>query len=254
MKLGFSTLALFMKSLEDMLETAERDGFQLIEVLCEGPYWPRRLMEDGFSAEIVESYDVEVLLHAPTIDLNPGSMNPGVREETRRQMLETIELASMMGATTVTTHPGVVHRKEERIRNFALEMAIDNIRECAGYAEDNGVKLSVENMPGRFSYLCNTPSEHQDFVEKCGCHATVDIGHANTTGFLEDFLEIRRTTHYHLSDNNGVRDQHLPLGEGTLKLALLKSVHRGVIELNSYEGVLKSRRIIERSIMNEGTV
>ncbi|MGB4611424.1 sugar phosphate isomerase/epimerase family protein [Methanothermobacter thermautotrophicus] len=248
MRLGFSTLALFMEPLENILQKAEDDGFELVELLCEGPYWPRRLLQDGDSLEVFESFDLEVLIHAPTIDLNPASMNPGIREETGRQMVETIELASRIGATTVTTHPGVVHRREDRIRSAALHFALETLGECVEYAEDLSIKFSVENMPGRFSYLCNNPAEHERFVEKCGSYATVDIGHANTTGRLQDFLEIKRTAHYHLSDNNGKRDQHLPLGEGTVDLKLLGSIERGVIELNSYDGVIRSRRILEEVV------
>jgi sugar phosphate isomerase/epimerase len=245
MRLGFSTLALFMEPLENILQKAEEDGFELIELLCEGPYWPRRLLQGTDSLEVFESFDLEVLIHAPTIDLNPASMNPGIREETGRQMVETLDLASEIGATTVTTHPGVVHRREDRIRSAALHFALETLGECVEYAEDLSIKFSVENMPGRFSYLCNNPAEHERFVEKCGSYATVDIGHANTTGRLRDFLEIKRTAHYHLSDNNGERDQHLPLGEGTVDIKLLGSIDRGVIELNSYDGVIRSRRILE---------
>ncbi|QEF94422.1 sugar phosphate isomerase/epimerase [Methanothermobacter sp. KEPCO-1] len=245
MRLGFSTLALFMEPMENILEKAEEDGFQLLEILCEGPYWPRRLLEDGAALEVFESFDLEILLHAPTIDLNPGSMNQGVREETERQMIETVELASRIGATTVTTHPGLVHRREERIRNAALKFAAETLRNCVAHAEDSSVRFSVENMPGRFSYLCNSPSELEEFSEECGSYVTVDVGHANTTGFLEDFLRMERIAHHHLSDNNGERDQHLPLGEGTVDLELLRGIDRGVIELNNYEGVIKSRRLLE---------
>jgi len=96
MRLGFSTLALFMEPLENILQKAEDDGFELVELLCEGPYWPRRLLQDGDSLEVFESFDLEVLIHAPTIDLNPASMNRGIREETGRQMVETIDRKSVV--------------------------------------------------------------------------------------------------------------------------------------------------------------
>ena len=86
MKIGFSTLALFMKSFEDFLDMATADGFQLVEILCEGPYWPRNILAQGEGLEVFSSYDVDVFLHAPTIDLNPASLNPGIREETMRQL------------------------------------------------------------------------------------------------------------------------------------------------------------------------
>ena len=40
MNIGFSTLSLFMKSIDGMLSTAVDDGFDIIELLAEGPYAP----------------------------------------------------------------------------------------------------------------------------------------------------------------------------------------------------------------------
>jgi len=71
MKIGFSTLALFMESFEDMLDQASGDGFDLMEILCEGPYGPRNILKNGVKElEIFQSYDITVFLHSPTIDLN----------------------------------------------------------------------------------------------------------------------------------------------------------------------------------------
>ncbi|MGI6465919.1 MAG: sugar phosphate isomerase/epimerase family protein [Methanobacterium sp.] len=244
MKIGFSTLALFMKSFEDFLDMATVDGFQLVEILCEGPYWPRNILTQSESLEVFFSYDVDVFLHAPTIDLNPASLNPGIREETMRQINETLELASKIGVKAITTHPGMIHRLEDRVREMGKSFAIETLKEVNNYAEDLGVILSVENMPGRYAYFCNTASEHSYFLEQCGCYGTVDLGHANTTNHPASFLELERIYYYHLSDNDGNKDQHLTLGQGTLDLSLINGIERGIIELNNYENVLKSRDLI----------
>ena len=60
MKIGFSTLSLFMKSFEEWLETASSDGFNMMEILCEGPNtWPRIALSFGKEPfQIFESYDI----------------------------------------------------------------------------------------------------------------------------------------------------------------------------------------------------
>jgi sugar phosphate isomerase/epimerase len=244
LKIGFSTLALFMKSLEECLEIATADGFKLMEILCEGPYWPRHLLEQQNSLEIFSSYEIDTYLHAPTIDLNPASLNPGIREETLRQLVETMDLAVKIGAEAITTHPGLIHREEDRVRDMAKYYSIETLKEANGYAEDVGVIFSVENMPHRYAYFCNSAQEHAYFLDECGCHATVDLGHANTTGDPSSFLKLEKIYYYHLSDNNGDRDQHLVLGEGNLDLSLLNGIEKSIIELNNYENVLKSRNIL----------
>ena len=46
MKVGFSTLALFMKPINEMLEIGKNDGFEIIEMLTEGFYGPEYLLEN----------------------------------------------------------------------------------------------------------------------------------------------------------------------------------------------------------------
>ena len=280
MKLGFSSLSLFMKSLEEILEVATNDGFDLIEILCEGPYWPRNLLNKdtnlrentttnidlnqrsiansinnlvkypsklkNMDLEIFNSYDIEITLHSPTIDLNPASMNEGIREETIKQTKEALDLGAKIGATAITTHPGIVHRREERIRNLAIEFSIDALRTCQIYAEDLGVVFSVENMPNKQNFLANTPEEHKYIVETVGCSTTIDWGHANTYENPNEFLNIPNISYFHLNDNMGKKDSHLPIGEGSADFSssFLNNVKRGIIELNDYEHVLKGKKYI----------
>ena len=150
MKIGFSTLALFMSSLEQCLETASKDGFQLMEILCEGPYWPRNILStDENNFEAFYSYDIDVFLHSPTIDLNPGSLNLGIREETLKQLKETIDFAVEIDAKAITTHPGLIHRFEDRIRTYGMKHAIQTLKKANDYSIERGIKFSVENMPKR---------------------------------------------------------------------------------------------------------
>ncbi len=245
MKTGFSTLALFMSSLEQFLETASKDGFQLIEMLCEGPYWPRNMLSmNKREFEVFDSYEIDVFMHAPTIDLNPASLNPGIRKETLKQLEETIDFASCIGAKAITTHPGLIHRLEERIRNLGMVYSIETLQRANNYAEEIGIMFSVENMPNNHVYLCNSSKEYEFFIEECGSYATVDTGHANTSDDPESFFKLKKIAYYHLNDNDGKKDQHLALGEGNFDLNLLNKVDKGIIELNNYENILKSRDIL----------
>lgn len=265
MKLGFSSLSLFMKSLEEFLEIASSNGFDLIEILCEGPYWPRNLLNnntlfnniagygpklDNMDLEVFDSYNIEIMLHSPTIDLNPASMNEGIREETIKQTKEALDLGAKIGATAITTHPGVVHRREQRIRNLAIEFAIDALASCQKHAEEVGVTLSVENMPNKPNFLANSPKEHETIVEGVGCSATIDWGHANTYEEPNKFLAISDIEYFHLNDNMGKKDSHLPLGDGSADFSsnFLKNVKKGIIELNNYTDVLKGKKYLLNNI------
>ncbi|MDD1774336.1 MAG: sugar phosphate isomerase/epimerase [Methanobacterium sp.] len=245
MKIGFTTLSLFMKSFEEWLETASKDGFNMMEILCEGPHtWPRTALSFDIEVfQIFESYDIDNYLHAPTIDMNPASLNQGMREEALIQIKETVDMAVKIGGLAITVHPGMIHRLEDRIRDMGKYYALETLTQANEYAEDQGVILSVENMPNRYAYFCNNVEEHSHFIRETGAQATIDLGHANTNGDIKPFLAMEDICYYHLSDNNGDKDQHLSLGEGNINLKLLNEIDKVIIELNNYQNVLKSREV-----------
>jgi len=92
-----------------------------------------------------------------------------------------------MGANAIPPIPGLIHRLEDRIRDMGMHYSIETLTEATEYADGRGVILSVENMPHRYAYFCNNVQEHALLLKKCGCHATVDLGHANTTRILSYF-------------------------------------------------------------------
>ncbi|KZX12878.1 sugar phosphate isomerase/epimerase family protein [Methanobrevibacter curvatus] len=258
MKLGFSTLSLFMNKIQDILEIAYRDNFNIIEILCEGPYMPRLMLKNKEEInfpkirQIASDYDIEIFLHGPTVDINPASMNQGIREESRKQIMEALEIADLLNGKAVTTHPGVVHRREKRIRDLATNFCIETFIPCQEFAEDLGIALSIENMPKRFSYLGNCPSELNKIANAVGCGITIDWGHANTYENPEEYLKLPNINYFHLNDNNGIKDQHLNVGDGTADFSkdFLKKVDYGIIELNNYENVLLSRDFINKKLID----
>ncbi len=242
MKVGFTALALFDLPFDTTLQIADRDNFDAVELLCEGPYLPRCALHNLAQFESAASYDLELTLHAPTVDLNPASVNVGIREETARQLQETLDLAVALNAATITTHPGYVKRINNRLTARARASALTTLQAWAESCSTVGVIPSIENMPNNPRYFCTTVSEHECFVDRCHSRATIDVGHAHTNGAVVDFMHADLpVSYYHISDNHGVRDEHLTVGEGTIDWALLKGVNRIVIEVNDYEAVKISR-------------
>lgn len=244
-RIGFSTLSLFWKSPEEWVQAARSDGFGAIEILCEGPQWPRHADPCSIRDNTADS-GLEVYLHAPTIDLNPASVNPGIREETLRQTRETLDMAAVSGAKYVTTHPGVVHK--EIVRPICIEYAKQVLGEASDYARSAGVALSIENMPVSKQYLCNTPVELSDFRSHCRCGVTIDIGHAILCKSPEEFLKLPGISYLHVHDNHGERDQHLCPGDGILDLSMLAGQPRMILELDDYRLILKGREAVLRAM------
>lgn len=235
MKLGFTTLALFMQPNSDIIDLAKKHGFEMIEILGEGPFFENENME-------YKDCGLDVRIHAATVDINIASLNRGIRTESVRQMIHCAEYAETIGAKTITVHPGIIGRNEPRLRKAALEFSVESVGDIIDAAN---VEVSVENMPVRGKFLGNTVEEIEMIQEETGCRLTIDTGHGNTCGNLEEMLSLKNISYCHLNDNDGVKDQHIALGEGTLDLNLLKRIDTAIIELNNFDNILKSREVIE---------
>ena len=236
MKLGFTTLALFMEPNYDIIKLAKQHEFEIIEILAEEPFYEK----DNFE---FKDCGLDIRMHAATVDINIASINKGIRDESVRQMIFCGQYAEKIGAKTITVHPGKIGRNEPRLRNWALEMAIESV----GKIMDNtNVEISVENMPVRQSFLANKVEELEMIQSETGCMLTIDTGHGNTCDNLEEMLSLKNISYCHLNDNDGVKDQHITLGEGTLDLNLLKKIDTAIIELNNFDNILKSKEVIKK--------
>ncbi len=235
MKLGFTTLALFMQPNDEIINLAKKHGFEMIEILGEGPFFERE------NPEYIDC-GLDVRIHAATVDINIASLNRGIRNESVKQMIECGQYAEKIGAKTITVHPGIIGRNEPHLRKMALEFATESIGEII---DNTNVEISVENMPVRGKFLANTVEEIEMIQKTTGCSLTIDTGHGNTCGNLKEMLELKNISYCHLNDNDGVKDQHIALGEGTLDLSLLKKIDVGIIELNNFDNILKSKEVIE---------
>ncbi len=79
---------------------------------------------------------------------------------------------------------------------------------------------------------------------------TLDVGHAHLNGRLPAFLETG-FSHMHIHDNNGKKDEHAAIGEGTIDFApvvaaLKRTGATSVIEVRSFEGVKASLAALVR--------
>ncbi len=243
LKLGFSTLSIFMKPPESWAETAIGDDFNAMEILCEGPMWPRQGLWKSAIGNIGRN-GIDVYLHSPTVDLNPASVNRGIREETLTQLKETVDMAAGIGAKYITTHPGIIHKPIPRIWEMCTEWALQVLGEAADYAKNNGVTLSIENMPNKSTYLCTNAEELDMFRKRCNCGITIDVGHAVTCPDPLSFMRLQGISYLHVNDNKGDKDSHLCPGDGILDLEMLRLHDRMIIELNDYSNVLRARDLI----------
>jgi sugar phosphate isomerase/epimerase len=232
--LGIATFPLMEEGLVGFLDFVASLGLQYVEIRGERPYALPQDVERGELENIqgkLASLSLRPIIHSAVYDINLASLNPLVRKASIRQTVESIRFAAKIGAKIVIIHPGRLPKDYPQmyLKNSRINL-LTSLNVMARMAGRMGVMLAIENSPrGRAHRLVANPQEHLHILRRLGSPhlgALLDIGHAHTWGLdLRDY--IRSLADYillfHLHDNRGKTDEHLPLGRGNIDL-------RGAVE------------------------
>jgi len=181
---------------------------------------------DNFSrAEFIETADRfrqngrTVTLHAPFMDLAPGSPDPAVRALARRRFEQLLELVPVFNPRTIVCHSGYDGKRYRHMRAEWMESSLQLWRWLAAAAGSAGAALMLENVYEK------DPAEMRNLFENLndlGVGFCLDIGHqhAFSRSPLSEWLEQLGPYlgQLHLHDNDGSQDGHLALGKGTCDL------------------------------------
>jgi len=195
--------------------------------------------------EIAETTNLVITIHLPYSDLNLASMNQPIWEEAIRQTKSCLSLASELSQLAVL-HPGHLSPLGKNMPDRAWEQNILGIQQICDHAAERDMVIALENMPNIESLLGRTPGEIVGMLENVNrdnLGFVFDVGHANTNGNVDQFLELKdEMIHIHIHDNHGKRDEHLPVKSGTINW------DRVVQALNGYNG----RMVTEARNLTQG--
>lgn len=160
MKIGFVTAILADLSLEDVMKFASEQGFQCLEVMC----WPVGKAErryagvthidvDDFTASdaseikaLSQKYGVEIssLGYYP----NPLVADPEERAKYSDHIKKVIRASNMLDINVMTTFVGrdITKSIDDSWDDYAAVW-----KPLVSYAEEQGVKIGIENCPMLFS-------------------------------------------------------------------------------------------------------
>lgn len=238
-----------MLPLDDMLSSIEKE-FALWEFISEGNC---RLSEiKGRLKDFMSTSKLRFALHGPISDINLGSLNPAMRKASQEETLENIRIAGELGISPVTLHIGFLSPLTILYPDMTRDLTRATLKSIDAAATEHGVAVAVENMPRTKWAVFVEPWELLDAIEGMDLGLCFDIGHANITGNINDFMKHKnRFVNIHIHDNNGKWDEHLVLGKGNIDLKALvrtlKSKYKGnwVIECNKLNEGVESREILE---------
>ena len=213
----------------------------------------------GEISDVLSRYGLECQIHAPICDWNIAAMSDRLREASLQETFDVLDAAAELDAKVVTVHPGLSSMAVPGLEDRAVARAKDAVRRISKHADDAGVIVGIENMPSPPFFLGRTASQLAEIVEGTDLGVTFDIGHANTTGQIDAVIDLLgdRFVNIHIHDNDGTRDSHLAIGEGTIDFGHVirrLSGYRGnwIIESKSLDSALRSLPRLEMLLSSSG--
>ena len=177
-------------------------------------------LEEHEPAEIIEDLaplkeqGLSFTIHAPFMDLNPGSVDPAVRGLTLKRWLQLKPVVESLQAFSVVVHPGFDHWRYGNYAEQWVELAAETILELIKMYPSH-VTVAVENIFER------DPRTIKALLERVN-HPRV--GHCFDVGHFLLFSKVDLETWFaalgsnlvelHLHDNQGDRDSHMGIGTG----------------------------------------
>ncbi|MGB7971992.1 MAG: sugar phosphate isomerase/epimerase family protein [Candidatus Deferrimicrobiaceae bacterium] len=155
--------------------------------------------------------------HAPFNDLCPGARDEEIRRVTVHRLRQAVSLAPLFRPLGIVMHGGYSDWLFDFDAESWLEGAKKTFSEVAEAAEAAGVDILLENVfddvPDHLLRLrAAVGSKRLGFCFDAG-HATL-FSRLPVQKWMEAFGPDLREMHIH--DNRGLRDDHLPVGEGSI--------------------------------------
>ncbi len=210
--------------LQDAVHRIAEMGFKYFELMSAPPHcWPR-----GWSAadrtafrRLYESLGLRLTSVNPTfLDLNMASPNPGIREESIRQLRETVQLAHDLGAGIVVAPGGRKHLLIAPDASHLLGLVKGALESLLADCERLGVFFGLEN-----GY--NVTHTAELMVQVCGdlshpkLKLVYDVANATMVESPLDGLEVvmKDLALLHVSDTDDKVWGHDRIGTGVIDFA-----------------------------------
>lgn len=192
-------------------------------------------------------------VHAPFFDLNPGAIEPLVRDVTLRRFDHTLMAAQQLGADLVIFHPGYDFWKYGGQDQLWIDRSLEFWSDFIATRAHLGIRMALENV---YEASPSPLIRLLDQIDSPWLGHCFDAGHwrlFSQTSIDHWFTAFgHHLIHLHIHDNFGQRDDHLPVGEGSIdfrglfsELVRLPSVPSLTLESTGRTALLRSLRAVQ---------
>lgn len=195
------------------------------EIALKGPQFDQ--LDHGLVARVagrLAEQNLRPTIHAPFFDLNPGALDPLIRQVTRRRLDQALDLAGRLNAHLMVVHPGYDRWRYPGLADAWVDLAAEFFPPLLEAAAQADCRLAVENI---YEHRPDTLVALVERVDSAWFGHCFDVGHWHLFGKapLDDWFAAigPRLLHLHLHDNHGRADDHLPVGSGSIDFARLNA-------------------------------
>ena len=203
-------------------------GFDYLELTLDAPLAHYLVVrrEKAAILSALADHGLGLVCHLPTF-VATADLTPSIREASRDEIRRSLDTAAELGAERVVAHPPIISGLGMMAKDRVLPLVAEAMDGMLDHASGLGLTTCLENMFPRYQ-VCVEPEDFRPiFQSRPELKLTLDTGHAFIDSMKGDrliaFVETwgHRLGHLHVSDNQGRRDDHLPVGRGKVPFALL---------------------------------
>jgi protein FrlC len=228
-KFSVSSIVYQNYTLEDAIQLAAEAGYQGIDIWGGRPhaYFNDRDDEECRTARRrIDHFGLGAPSFIPAQFRYPTSLcSPidTIRESSIAYIQGSIVTAAAMGISLVSVCPG--HSLNGQGAVDGWERLKDSLARLCSFAVGRNIRVALEPADRYETDLVNTVGDAARMIAEVDCAnlgVLLDSGHVHVTRetMAEAFQNAAdRLYHIHIDDNNGMRDQHLVPGNGSLDFA-----------------------------------
>lgn len=198
-------------------------GFDFAEITIEGPEafaWKLLPKKEKIKA-LLGKYKMFSVGHTMWFG-DFGAPYESARKGWVEEGKKDIDLAKEIGMEFLVFHfdPSPFFFEGKRMRKVILGNYVRSMKELVSCGREKGVRLVMENCG--VSNETGGVKDYKHVIDRVrGLGVHIDVGHAFVAGGMKNVLAFIRTfrgriEHVHMHDNRGSRDDHLPLGAGSM--------------------------------------
>ena len=243
-------------TLDYFLESANRLGYQSVELWASGPHLHLEDFDGGRLRELnrtIKDHHLKIACFTPEQCVYPISVShpdKRYRDRTVDFFQRHIEAAVCLDCSCMVVSTGFAYLDVDG--EDAFKWAADSFSQICRKAESEGVTLALEPFTKYTTHICNEASQLLRLLRTVGSPALKGLGDTDviaTTGVdtFETFIGIlgrENLAHVHFVDGNP--GGHLVPGDGNLNLD--QALH--TLEAFDYKGYLGLEILDRRYVMN----